>query len=38
MFSVDPQGFMNMQSKYDPHVEAGRLKAELAAAEPRSPA
>ena len=29
---------MNMQSKYDLHVEAARLKAELAAIEPRSAA
>jgi len=37
-FNVDPQWFMNMQSKYDLHVEAERLKAELAAIEPRSAA
>lgn len=37
-FNVDPQWFMNMQSKYDLHVEAARLKAELAAIEPRSAA
>ena len=30
-FNVDPQWFMNMQSKYDLRVEAERLKAELAA-------
>jgi addiction module HigA family antidote len=37
-FGVDPQWFMNMQSKYDLHVEAERLKADLAAIEPRSAA
>jgi antitoxin HigA-1 len=37
-FNVDPQWFMNMQSKYDLHVEAERLDAELAAIEPRSAA
>jgi antitoxin HigA-1 len=37
-FNVDPQWFMNMQSKYDLHVEAERLEAELAAIEPRSAA
>jgi len=37
-FNVDPQWFMNMQSKYDLHVQAERLKAELAAIEPRSAA
>jgi antitoxin HigA-1 len=30
-FNVEPQWFMNMQSKYDLHVPAERLKAELAA-------
>jgi antitoxin HigA-1 len=34
-FGVDPAWFMNMQSKYDLHVQAERLKAELAAIEPR---
>ena len=33
-FGVDPQWFMNMQAKYDLHVQAERLKAELAAIEP----
>ena len=37
-FNVDPQWFMNMQSKYDLHVQSERLKAELAAIEPRSAA
>jgi addiction module HigA family antidote len=35
-FNTDPQWFMNMQSKYDLHIEAERLEAELAAIEPRS--
>ena len=35
---VDPQWFMNMQSKYDLHVQSERLKAELAAIQPRSAA
>src|SRR5580658_2240560 len=33
-FGVDPAWFMNMQSKYDLHVQAERLKSELAAIEP----
>ena len=37
-FGVDPEWFMNMQSKYDLEVQAERLKAELAAIEPRSAA
>ena len=37
-FNVDPQWFMNMQSKYDLHMQAERLAAELAAIEPRSAA
>lgn len=37
-FKVDPQWFMNMQSKYDLHVQAERLKAELEAIEPRDAA
>ncbi len=37
-FEVDPQWFMNMQSKYDLHSEAERLAAELAAIEPRTAA
>jgi antitoxin HigA-1 len=37
-FGVDPQWFMNMQAKYDLHVQAERLAAELAAIEPRSAA
>jgi proteic killer suppression protein len=36
--AVDPQWFMNMQSKYDLHVQSERLAAELAAIEPRSAA
>jgi hypothetical protein len=37
-FGVDPQWFMNMQSKYDLHVQAERLADELDAIEPRSAA
>ena len=37
-FNVDPQWFMNMQSKYDLHVQADRLAANLAAIEPRNAA
>ncbi len=37
-FGVDPQWFMNMQSKYDLHVLAERLAADLAAIEPRNAA
>lgn len=37
-FGVDPQWFMNMQSKYDLHVQSERLKAEFAAIQPRSAA
>jgi antitoxin HigA-1 len=37
-FNVDPQWFMNMQSKYDLHLQSERLRAELAAIEPRSAA
>jgi antitoxin HigA-1 len=37
-FNVDPQWFMNMQSKYDLHMQAERLKGELAAIEPRGAA
>lgn len=37
-FGVDPQWFMNMQSKYDLHVQAERLAADLAAIEPRNAA
>ena len=37
-FNVDPQWFMNMQSKYDLHLKSERLRAELAAIEPRSAA
>ena len=37
-FGVDPQWSMNMQSKYDLHVQAGRLAADLAAIEPRNAA
>ena len=36
--STSTRRFMNMQSKYDLHVEAERLKAELAAIEPRNAA
>jgi antitoxin HigA-1 len=34
-FSVDPQWFLNMQSKYDLHTGQARLAEELAAIEPR---
>ncbi len=37
-FGVDPQWFMNMQSKYDLHVQAERLAGDLAAIEPRNAA
>jgi antitoxin HigA-1 len=37
-FGVDPQWFMNMQAKYDLHVQAERLKAELEAISPRNAA
>ncbi len=37
-FGGDPQWFMNMQSKYDLHVQAERLAADLAAIEPRKAA
>ena len=37
-FGVDPQWFMNMQSKYDLHVQAERLAVDLAAIEPRKAA
>jgi antitoxin HigA-1 len=37
-FEVDPQWIMNLQSKYDLHVQAERLAAELAAIEPLSAA
>ena len=37
-FGVDPQWFMNMQSRYDLSVQAERLAAEIAAIEPRSAA
>jgi addiction module HigA family antidote len=37
-FNVDPHWFMTMQSTYDLHVQAERLKAELAAIESRSAA
>jgi plasmid maintenance system antidote protein VapI len=34
LFGVDPQWFMNMQSKYDLRVQAERLADELAAIQP----
>jgi addiction module HigA family antidote len=37
-FDVDLQWFMNMQPKYDLHVQADRLAANLAAIEPRNAA
>jgi antitoxin HigA-1 len=37
-FGVDPQWFMNMQSKYDLRVQAERLADELAAIQPRTAA
>ena len=38
LFGVDPQWFMNMQSKYDLRVQAERLADELAAIQPRTAA
>ncbi len=37
-FGVDPQWFMNMQAKYDLHVQAKSLAKDLAAIAPRSAA
>ncbi|MGD1035972.1 MAG: HigA family addiction module antitoxin [Roseiarcus sp.] len=37
-FAVDPQWFMNMQAKYDLHVQGKLLARDLAAIEPRSAA
>ena len=37
-FNVDPQWFMNMQAKYDLHVESAELAKELAAIKPREAA
>jgi antitoxin HigA-1 len=37
-FEVDPQWFMNMQAKYDLHVQAKLLADDLAAIAPRSAA
>jgi antitoxin HigA-1 len=37
-FGVDPQWFMNMQAKYDLHVQAERLREELAQIAPRTAA
>jgi addiction module HigA family antidote len=37
-FGVDPQWFMNMQAKYDLHVQAQKLRDELARIAPRSAA
>ncbi len=34
-FEVDPQWFMNMQAKYDLHVQAALLARDLAAITPR---
>ena len=33
-FGVDPRWFLNMQAKYDLHVEGGRLAGELELIEP----
>ena len=37
-FEVDPQWFMNMQAKYDLHVQAKLLADDLTAIAPRSAA
>ena len=37
-FEVDPQWFMNMQSRYDLRAQAERLADELAAIQPRTAA
>ena len=37
-FDVDPQWFMNMQAKYDLHVQAALLASDLAAIAPRTAA
>jgi addiction module HigA family antidote len=37
-FGVDPRWFINMQAKYDLHIEAERLAADLAAIAPRAAA
>jgi addiction module HigA family antidote len=37
-FGVDPQWFLNMQSKYDLHVQGEALASELSAIAPRSAA
>ena len=37
-FGVDPQWFMNMQSKYDLALQAERLADDLAAIKPRNAA
>ena len=37
-FGADPQGLINMQSRYDLKVQAEQLAAQLAAVEPRSAA
>jgi addiction module HigA family antidote len=37
-FGVDPQWFMNMQAKYDLHVQAKLLADDLAAIAPRTAA
>lgn len=37
-FDVDPQWFMNMQAKYDLHVERAELAKELSAIKPREAA
>jgi len=37
-FGVDPQWFMNMQAKYDLHIQAQKLSEELARIAPRTAA
>lgn len=37
-FGVDPQWFLNMQSKYDLHVQGEALSSELSSIAPRSAA
>jgi addiction module HigA family antidote len=37
-FDVDPQWFMNMQAKYDLHIQAQKLSEELARIAPRTAA
>ncbi|MDQ0471899.1 HigA family addiction module antitoxin [Labrys wisconsinensis] len=35
-FNVDPQWFMNMQTKYDLHAEGERIAQDLATIEPQA--